>query len=116
MGSSLLLVTDGLDLGSDAAIDELLATAARRFDATALIASDPWIAGLPLRGLVRLRDVETGRLRRVWFGERARRRYREASAARDAAIRTRFERARWRVGSLDEADGTTSLARTFGVR
>jgi uncharacterized protein (DUF58 family) len=105
MGSSLLLVTDALDLGSDVAIDELLAQVARRFDATAIVARDPWIAGLPLRGLVRIRDIETGRSRRLWFGEPARRRYREASAARDAAIRT-----------LDEADGTASLERTFGLR
>jgi uncharacterized protein (DUF58 family) len=116
MGSSLLVVTDGLDLGADVAVDELLAAAARRFDATVLIASDPWLAGLPLRGLVRIRDVETGRTARRWFGPRAERRYRTASAARDAGIRSRFERARWRVGTLDEADGAAALERTFGLR
>ena len=116
MGSSLLLLTDALDLRAEVAVDELLATAARRFDATALIASDPWIADLPLRGLVRVRDVESGRLGRFWIGGRARQRYREASEARDAAIRARFERARWRVGTLDEADGAAALARTFDVR
>lgn len=116
MGSSLLVVTDALDLRADVDVDELLASAARRFDATVLIASDPWLGGLPLRGLVRVRDVETGRTARRWFGAGARARYRAASTARDAAIRTRFERARWRIGTLDEADGAASLERTFGVR
>jgi uncharacterized protein (DUF58 family) len=116
LGSSLLVVTDALDLGAEVAVDELLAQAAQRFDATVMVASDPWIGGLPLRGLVRVRDVETGRSRRLWIGGAARRRYGAASTARDAAIRTRFERARWRIGTLDEADGAASLARTFGLR
>jgi hypothetical protein len=113
-GASLLLITDALDLA--AADDDLLARAGRRFDATVLLASDPWIGGLPLRGFVRLRDVETGRTNRLFAGPRMRARYRQASRARDAALRERFRIARWRVGTLDESDGTASLERTFGVR
>ncbi len=114
-GASLLLVTDGLDLaGNDD--DDLLARAGRRFDATVLLASDPWLEALPLRGFVRVRDVETGRTRRLFVGPRARERYRRASRTRDEALRERFRIARWRVGTLDEADGAGSLERTFGVR
>jgi uncharacterized protein (DUF58 family) len=115
-GASLLLIGDGLDVASDDAMTALLARAGRRFDATVLLAPDPWIDGLPLRGLVRLRDVESGATRRVWAGARVRERYRTASRARDAALRERFARARWRVGALDEADGRASLERAFGLR
>ena len=62
-GSSFLLVTDGLDLAASDAFDDVLLRIARRFDATVLIAHDPWLEGLPLRGLVRMRDAETGRAR-----------------------------------------------------
>jgi uncharacterized protein (DUF58 family) len=116
-GASFLLVTDGLDLdiaGSEA--DDLLARAGRRFDATVLLASDPWIDGLPLRGFVRVRDVETGRSRRLFIGRSARARYRHASRERDERVRARFARARWRVGTLDEADGAASLDRVFALR
>jgi uncharacterized protein (DUF58 family) len=115
-GTSFLLVTDGLDLvayrGSD---DDLLARLGRRFDATVLLAADPWIDGLPLRGFVRVRDAESGRVRRLFIGRKTRDRYVHASRERDATMRERFRRARWRVGTLDEADGAASLARTFGV-
>lgn len=115
-GSSFLLITDGLDVARDDSYADILLRLARRFDATVLIARDPWIEALPLRGLVRLRDAETGRSRRVFIGPRARERYKRASAERDAVIRERFERARWRIGILDEADGAASLERTFGLR
>jgi len=115
-GSSFLLITDGLDLATNAAVDDLLVRAGRRFDATVLLATDPWIDDLPLRGLVRVRDVETGSTRRLFIGPRARERYRAASRARDAALRARFVRARWRVGALDETDGRASLERAFGMR
>ncbi len=115
-GSSLLLVTDGLALGTDDAFADVLARAGRRFDATVLLARDPWIDGLPLRGFVRVRDVTSGRSRRLFVGARGRERYRRASVARDAALDGRFRAARWRVGTLDEADGAASLERTFGLR
>ena len=115
-GSSFLLITDGLDV-TDAAEDAgVLLRIGRRFDATVLLARDPWSDGLPLRGFVRMRDAESGRARRLFIGPRARERYWRASAERDAAIRGRFERARWRIGALDEADGAASLERAFGLR
>ena len=115
-GSSFLLITDGLDVVAGAALAELLLRIGRRFDATVLLARDPWLAGLPLRGFVRIRDVESGRVRRVFIGPRGRARYARASADRDAAIRERFRLARWRIGTLDEAAGAASLERVFGLR
>jgi uncharacterized protein (DUF58 family) len=115
-GSSFLLVTDGLDVANGDAFDEILPRIARRFDATVLLARDPWIGGLPLRGLVRIRDAETGRSRRVFVGPKARERYRRASIERAAAIEATFTGARWRIGTLDEADGAVSLERAFGLR
>jgi hypothetical protein len=70
---------------------------------------------LPLRGIVRLRDAENGRIRRAYVGARTRERYRSASQAREAALDARFRSAGWRVGSLEEADGVRSLLRTFGL-
>jgi uncharacterized protein (DUF58 family) len=110
-GASLLVVTDGFDLPAD---DELL-RAALRFDATVLLARDPWRDDLPLRGVTRLRDAESGRVRRVFVGTRARRRYREQAHAREAVLHARFREAGWRTGTLEEADGRNSLARAFGV-
>ncbi len=115
-GSSFLLITDGLDLTHGGDFADVLLRLGRRFDATVLLAPDPWIDGLPLRGFVRLRDAETARTKRVFIGPRSRERYRRASAARDAAIREQFSRARWRIGTLDEADGAASLERAFGLR
>ena len=115
-GSSFLLVTDALDVATNDAFDDILMRIGRRFDATVLIAHDPWRTGLPLRGFVRMRDAETGRTRRIFVGPRARERYRVASAARAVAIEGRFRRARWRIGTLDEADGAASLERVFGLR
>jgi uncharacterized protein (DUF58 family) len=114
-GASFLLVTDGLDLDG-ANDDDLLARVARRFDATVLLARDPWIDGLPLRGFVRVRDVETGRATRILVGPRTRERYARATRERDGRLRERFTRARWRVGTLDEADGAASLERVFALR
>jgi hypothetical protein len=107
----LLAIVDGFDLPDD----DALARAARRFDATVLLARDPWRDELPLRGIVRLRDVESGRVRRVYVGARTRARYRDASQAREAALEQRFREAGWRVGVLEEADGMRSLLRTFGL-
>jgi uncharacterized protein (DUF58 family) len=111
-GASLLAIVDGYDDPGD----EALARATLRFDATVLLARDPWIDDLPLRGFVALRDAETGRVRRFYAGTRTRARYRDAAHARDAALHARFRRAGWRVGALDEADGRASLLRAFGAR
>lgn len=110
-GASLLAVVDGFDLADDTA----LTRAGLRFDATVLLARDPWLDALPLRGIVRLRDAESGRSRRVFVGARTRTRYRAAAQEREATLRARFRAAGWRVGVLDEAGGRTSLLRTFGI-
>jgi uncharacterized protein (DUF58 family) len=110
-GASLLVVADGYDLADD----ELLARAGLRFDATVLLARDPWRDDLPLRGFVRLRDAESGRVRQVFAGSRTRERYGVASRAREAALQARFRAAGWRVGTLDERDGRASLLRAFGL-
>ena len=110
-GASLLAITDGFDLADD----EALARAAHRFDATVLIARDPWRDELPLRGFVRLRDAESGRVRRVFVGARTRARYRDAARVREAALHGRFHDAGWRVGLLDESDGRGSLLHAFGL-
>lgn len=110
-GSSLLAVIDGFDLPPA----QELAYAALRFDATVLLARDPWRDDLPLRGYVRLRDAETGRVHRAYVGARVRARYYAAARAREDALRTTFRDAGWRVGMLDEADGRASLHRVFGL-
>ena len=110
-GASLLAITDGFDLPDD----ETLARAALRFDATVLLARDPWRDELPLRGFVRLRDVESGRVRRVFVDAGARTRYHHASRAREAALHERFHATGWRIGELDERDGRGSVLRTFGL-
>ena len=110
-GASLLAVADGFDVPAN----DALVRAALRFDATVLLARDPWRDDLPLRGFARLRDAETGRVGRVFVGARARARYRAAAHAREAALHARFRDAGWRVGALDEADGRASLLRAFGL-
>jgi hypothetical protein len=110
------LITDGLDVTAGAEFADVLLRIGRRFDATVLLARDPWIGDLPLRGFVRIRDAETARTRRLFIGPRSRERYRRASEERDAAIRERFRVARWRIGTLEEADGAASLERVFGLR
>jgi len=66
---------------------------ARRCDATVLLARDPWHDGLPLRGLRRMRDAESGRSRLMYFGARERARFAAAVHARAAALHERFARA-----------------------
>jgi uncharacterized protein (DUF58 family) len=110
-GTALLAIVDGFDLPDD----DALARVARRFDPTVLLARDPWRDELPLRGIVRLRDAESGRIRRVYVGPRTRERYRAASHAREAALEARFRAAGWRVGILEETDGMRSLLRAFGL-
>lgn len=114
-GASLLAILDGYDLPPDGAA-ELLLRIGERCDATVLLARDPWHDGLPLRGLCRVRDAETGRARMLYFGRRERERFTVAVAARAAALTARFTSAGWRVGWLDEADGRASLERAFGLR
>jgi uncharacterized protein (DUF58 family) len=115
-GASLLAITDAFDLSSDAPDLALLRRVALRCDATVLLARDPWRDGLPLRGLRRVRDAESGRSRVVYFGRRARARFVRAVADREQRLRAWFEDAGWRVGWLDESDGRHALEQAFGLR
>ncbi len=114
-GTSLLLVTDGYDFATQRDAD-VLARVAARCDATVLLARDPWHDGLPLRGLQRMRDAETGRTRVMYFGARERARFVRAVAARETALLAQFSGAGWRVGSLSAEDGRASLERAFGLQ
>jgi uncharacterized protein (DUF58 family) len=112
-GARLLVVSDFFDLDAQ---QSLVRACGARFDLTALFARDPWHAGLPLGGFVRLRDAESGRVARAYVGKRARRGYREAVAEREDSVLERLRRMGARTGTLDEATGALrSLAGTFGL-
>jgi len=112
-GAALLVVSDFYDLTD--ADEPVLRGLSGRLDCTALIASDPWYEGLPLRGFVTIRDAETGAQRRVFIGKLERRRYSEATIVRASALAKRFEKAGWRSAPLDEKDGARSLYAAFGI-
>jgi uncharacterized protein (DUF58 family) len=111
-GSRLLLASDFLDLER---IRELVRACAERFVCTAVLLRDPWHAGLPLEGFVRLRDAETGASARLFVGRRARERYRIASAAREAAALATLRRTGCRPVLFAEGErADTVLAEAFG--
>ena len=111
-GASLLVITDGFDEpGTDA-----VRRAGRRLDATVLLARDPWRDGLPLRGVVRVRDAESGVVRGLFAGASARQRYAAATRWRATLLHETYAAAGWRVGILTEEDGRASLRRAFGLR
>jgi len=112
-GARLLAIGDFYEID---VLEPLLRACAARFDLTALLARDPWHAGLPLDGFVRLRDAETGRVARMHVGHRARERYRQAVARRELEVAERLRRAGARAGLLDEETGPMrALARTFAL-
>jgi len=111
-GAALLIVSDFWELE---ALLPLLRTCVGRFDLTALIARDPWHAGLPLGGFVRLRDAETGRAARCYVGPRERDRYAAAVAERERTIVATIERCGIRCGALDDPDVETDLLRAFAL-
>jgi uncharacterized protein (DUF58 family) len=112
-GARLLVVSDFYELD---ALAPLLRACAARFDLTVLFARDPWHAGLPLDGFVRLRDAETGIVARLHIGRHARTRFASAVAARERDVFEALQRTGARVGTLDEATGPQqALARTFAL-
>lgn len=113
-GSALLIISDFFE--TNAAHYALLTKAASNFDCTALIGRDPWRDDLPLRGFVRFKDAQTGEVRRIFLGERERRRYREAVQERERMLCDLFTRCGWRTGLLEEEDGAAALMRSFGLR
>ena len=111
-GAALLTVSDFHDLaGGDA---ELLVRLGARCDCTALVARDPWYAGLPLAGIVRLRGAEGGSLR-AFVGRRERVRFAQAVRERERKTLALLDEAGWRTGILREGAGSSSLFETFGV-
>ncbi len=110
-GARLLTVSDFFELEN---LVPLLRACASRFDVTALFARDPWHAGMPLAGFVRMRDAETGRTARAYVSRRARERYRAAVAMREAEVVASLRRTGARVGNLDEDEGAErALSRAF---
>jgi uncharacterized protein (DUF58 family) len=112
-GARLLAVSDFFELDS---VLPLLRACASRFDVTAFLARDPWHAGMPLGGFVRLRDAESGRLARAYVSRGARSRYVRAVAEREAAVGEALRRTGARVGAVDEDAGPErALARAFAL-
>ena len=110
-GARLLLASDFYEFD---AVEAYLRACVRRFEVTVLFVRDPWHAGLPLGGFVRLRDAESGRVVRAFVDRRARARFERAVAEREEALLERLRRTGARVGLLDaEAGAETALARIF---
>jgi uncharacterized protein (DUF58 family) len=110
-GTRLLAIGDFLEPET---LVPLVRAAAARFDLTVLVARDPWHAGLPLAGFVRLRDAESGRVVSTYVDAKGRARFLDAVAQRERAIVDLLHRAGARVGLLDAEGGAAyALARTF---
>lgn len=111
-GSALLAIGDWFEL--DAAKEASLARLAARCDCTALVARDPWYAGLPLSGFVRVRGAEGGSAR-YYVGRRERNAYVRAVREREEHVCATLERVGWRVGVFTEDDGVRGLLDAFGL-
>ena len=109
--ASLLVVSDFYEFDG---LLPLLRRVAGRCDLTALVARDPWHAEFPLAGFVRLRDAESGAVRRVWIGRAERTRYAAAVAAREARLRESLESMGVRCAPL-ASDPEAALAEAFGL-
>ena len=110
-GSAVLVVSDFWEPPDR----DLMARCARRFDMTALVARDPWFDGIPLRGFVRLRDVETGEQSRLFVDAAARRKYAEATQQRERELHALLRSVGWRTEALLEGAGSRSLYAAFGL-
>ncbi len=113
-GCALLAISDFFDL--DDPDDAILSELGARLDCTALLARDPWIDGLPLRGFVTLVDAETQEEQRFYLGRRERERFMRAACAREASLLARFEAAGWRCGVMAEGSGAHALFAAFGLQ
>ncbi len=113
-GAHLLVVSDFHDLD---ACETILRACAARYETIALVATDPWRDGLPLSGLVRLRDAETGAVCRVVIGKRERERFLAAVRERETRIFRRLRELGIRAALLDETSGGEgALLDVFGLR
>jgi hypothetical protein len=111
--AALLVVSDVYGLA--AVTDLLLRTSARRFDCTALIARDPWYEELPLRGFVRIVDIESLQGREFYVGPQERARYRDAAIACEAHVCRILRIAGWRAAVLEERDALAAMLRAFDL-
>ena len=111
--AALLVISDVYELG--AVPSSLLQAAARRFDCTVLIARDPWFEEFPLRGFVRIVDVETSRDREFYVGPQERARYGKAALACEAHVGRVLRAAAWRVAVLEERDAIAAIMRAFDL-
>lgn len=88
--SLVVIVSDFLESG-DPATGRALARLAARHDVAAIVLEDPAEADLPAAaGAVTVRDLETGRPRRIGFGRRHRTAYRALVEARRRALARMF--------------------------
>ncbi len=110
--AQLLIVSDFFELS---AIEPLVRACGARFTTTALVASDPWRAALPLGGFVRLRDAENGSVGRAFVGPRERARYRQAVVEREGRVVERLVGAGVRTALLDERGPADALFEALGV-
>jgi uncharacterized protein (DUF58 family) len=113
--AALLVVSDFHWIDDRAQFVDLALALARRIDVTALVTRDPWSDGLPLRGFVRVRDAESGRVERLFVGGAERERYRLAVQRRERDLAAMLEECGWRAGRLLEEDGRGSLYEAFGL-
>ncbi len=113
--AALLVVSDFYWLRERPELADLALALGRRVDVTALVARDPWYDALPLRGFVRLRDAESGRVERYFIGRAERSRFRAAVERREREVRARVAEFGWRTGILAESDGRGSLYAAFGL-
>jgi uncharacterized protein (DUF58 family) len=110
--AQLLIVSDFFELD---ALEPHLRACAARFDLTALVSGDPWRAGLPLGGFVRLRDAESGRSGRYFIGPAERARYVAAVAERERRTIDGLLRLGVRAAVLDERGADRALFEAFGI-
>jgi uncharacterized protein (DUF58 family) len=108
----VLLVSDFFDFDE---IEVRVQACAARFNTIVLVAADPWRAGLPLGGFVRLRDAETRRTARVYVGARERARYAAATIARERAVLGRLLRAGIAAAFLGDAGPEAALFEALGI-
>ena len=111
--TALLVISDVYALG--AVTGALLQTAARRLDCTVLIARDPWFEEFPLRGFVRIVDVESSAGREFYVGPRESVRYRNSAIECEAQVARVLQAAGWRVAVLEERDALAAVMRAFDL-
>jgi len=102
-GTALLVISDCHNFSP------CMVGTSKRLACTLLLARDPWYNDFPLRGFHRVRDIETGASRRMFFGHQEGERYRRAAQNREKTILKNFTIAGWRTGILTEDNSPNAL-------